>query len=153
MAPYCTQDDLVARFGAAEILALSDLEGSGSIDAARVTQMIADASATIDGYLGGRYQLPLTDTPEMLNTIAANMARYNLMGTRPTDEAADRNKNALAWLDKVAKGVYSLGVDGAGNTPAPEKAVIKHGRSTFDDRKLAGFVNDHGGGPVGDEFP
>jgi hypothetical protein len=36
--------------------------------------------------------------------------------------------------------------------PAPEKAVIKSGRSTFNDRALDGFVGDRGA-PLGDEFP
>ena len=52
---YCSQNDLTKRFGIDEIVGLTDDAGIGTIDVAQVTQAIGDASATIDGYLAGRY--------------------------------------------------------------------------------------------------
>src|SRR4051812_35388029 len=99
--PYATQANLTARFGTAEVQQLSDVNNTGAIDAARVTQALADASNTIDGYLSSRYSLPLASPPAMLELLCCDLARYKL-ATRPTEEMRKRAEDALAWLTKVA---------------------------------------------------
>ena len=55
---YCTTDNLIDRYGADELLRLTDRDNNGFIDEQAVSAAIEDASDLIDGYLGGRYTLP-----------------------------------------------------------------------------------------------
>jgi phage gp36-like protein len=119
VSTYAVEADLIKRFGQAEILALSDLDRSGAIDHTRTAQALADASAEIDGYLQSRYQLPLSDVPAMLSLLCCNVARYLLMGTRPTEEARSRYDDAIKYLRDIATGKFGLGLDPSSGTPAP----------------------------------
>lgn len=51
---YATQQNLVDRFGQVELVQLTDLENTGALNTTRLAAALADASATIDGYLAGR---------------------------------------------------------------------------------------------------
>ncbi|HBY38461.1 MAG TPA: DUF1320 domain-containing protein, partial [Alteromonas sp.] len=73
---YCTTNDLIDRFGESELIALSDRDNTGSVDAQVVSAAIADASALIDGYLGGRYALPLSVIPSVLPKLCGDIARF-----------------------------------------------------------------------------
>ena len=57
---YCSVDDMANRFDLNELIQLTDSSGLGLIDEQVVTAAITDASSVIDGYLGGRYPLPLS---------------------------------------------------------------------------------------------
>lgn len=140
--PYATQADLVTRYGTIELTQISDLDNTGQIDAARVAQALSDASTTIDGYLAGRYDLPLATVPAVLVLHCCAVARYLLMGTRPTDEARARHEDALAWLDKVAQGRYGLGLDQAGNQPATAggAVTVAPGERVFDRDTLCDYT-------------
>ena len=64
---YATRQDMISRFGEEEIRLLTDRDGSaGAIVDAVLDQVLADASAEIDGYIGGRYRLPLVTVPQIL---------------------------------------------------------------------------------------
>lgn len=121
MALYITQDDLIARFGAQQLLELSDRESAGQIDAARVAQAIADTCARIDGYLASRYPLPLATVPQAIPPLASDICRY-ILAERPTDEMRKRYDDALAWFAKVAEGKFGLGLDQT-SQPVPEAPV------------------------------
>lgn len=81
---------------------------------ARIEAMIGEASDLIDGYIGGRYTLPLTTTPGILVTWARAITRYKLHGDRRSGEDTDPivrdYKDALRGLVQVADGKFSLGV-------------------------------------------
>lgn len=142
---YATQQNLVDRFGAAEIQQLSDIGNSGSIDAARVGRVLTDASNKIDGYLASRYALPLSTVPPMLEQICCDLARY-LLATRPTEETRKRYEDALAWLDKVAQGKYDLGGASSVQPPIAGGAIgIAPGGRTFTSDSLNDFLT----GPKG----
>lgn len=103
--PYCTQTDLVTRFGQAELVQLTDTTGSGQIDAAVVSQAIADAEAEIDAYLTARYSVPLASVPANLERIACDIARYRLYADRPTELVDVRYRDAIRYLEQVGRGV------------------------------------------------
>ena len=56
---YATVDDMTQRFGARELIALTDAENNAAIDAARVQRALDDARALVDGSVGVAYRLPL----------------------------------------------------------------------------------------------
>lgn len=115
--PYATQQDLVDRFGETEVIQLSDRTSSGAIDAVVVAAKLADAGAEIDGYLAGRYTLPLVPVPLTLQRIACDIARYHLYDDRVTEAVAKRYNDAIKFLTGVSKGDIQLGVDAGGTAP------------------------------------
>ncbi|WP_282265935.1 phage protein Gp36 family protein [Stenotrophomonas sp. PS02298] len=115
---YATQADLVARFGETEIIQLSDRDNAGEIDAVVVAAKLADADAEIDAYLATRYSLPLATVPTVLKRVACDVARYHLFDDRATDDVRRRYEDALKFLQAVAKGLVSIGVDPVGQAPA-----------------------------------
>lgn len=116
--PYATQQDLIDRFGQAELIELSDRSRSGAIDAAVVSRALGDADADIDAYLASKYTLPLDTVPLVINRLACEIARYHLHEDRVTENVRKRYEDAIRMLRGVASGEVSLGVDEAGETPA-----------------------------------
>jgi len=116
---YCTRQDMVDRFGEQELIDLTD-RGTpplGIIDSAVLDGAISDASAEIDGYLAGRYELPLASVPSVLKRIACDLARYHLYDDAASEHVAKRYDDAIRFLRAVGRGEISLGVDAAGAEP------------------------------------
>jgi phage gp36-like protein len=115
--PYCTIAQLVGLFGDAEIIALSNLTtpSATAINAVRVDAAIAYADAEINGYLGGRYALPLVSVPLVLVGKAADIVRYQLDSIHPREDVRVRYEDTLRWLKMVADGKVELGLAGNGD--------------------------------------
>jgi len=106
---YATSADLLTRFGEGELLRLA-MTPSGELDQATLQLALDDASALIDGYLAGRYPLPLAHVPSALVPICADIARHRLYGEQAPEQIAKRNEAALAFLKSVGKGELALGL-------------------------------------------
>ncbi|WP_315742830.1 MULTISPECIES: DUF1320 domain-containing protein [unclassified Bradyrhizobium] len=119
---YAAQSDLVARYGTPMLIDLTDRADTpaGTIDAAVVTQALADADAAIDGYLLGRYTLPLATTPALLKDLAAPIAVYKLHRDTVSDKVRADYLDALKTLSLIASGAVRLAV--AGIEPAASGA-------------------------------
>ena len=111
---YATLEQLTTRFGEALLLQLTDRAQppAGAIDADVVARALADTDAAIDGYLAGRYALPLAETPALLVPIALAIAIYRLHPYSAEDKIADDYKMAIADLERIAKGTIRLPVAG-----------------------------------------
>jgi phage gp36-like protein len=134
---YATQQDLIDRFGNAEILALADRDGDAAIDAAVMSGALADADSEIDGYLAKRYGLPLASVPDRLKRVAADLARFNLHTNDPPEYVQKAADDARRWLRDVANGLVELGVD-----PPPTAtggAEVQGPGRLFDAASLKGF--------------
>ncbi|MNE31912.1 hypothetical protein D3C80_1255020 [compost metagenome] len=83
---------------------------AGELDEAALTIALQDAGALIDGYLAGRYPLPLAHVPSALVPICADIARHRLYGEQAPEQIAKRNEAALAFLKSVGKGELALGL-------------------------------------------
>ena len=105
---YCTRDDLIERFGESELIQLTDEQNTGALNAATVDKAIADASNQIDSYLIGRYQLPLTEVPEFVNTYACDMARYLLWDDGALEQVTIRYRTAIKYWRDISTGVLRL---------------------------------------------
>lgn len=83
--------------------------------AARISQAIAEADALVDGYLGRRYTLPLPNPPGILITWSRAIVRYKLHNDRITDDRTDPiardYRDAVKFLQLIAEGKFSLGVE------------------------------------------
>lgn len=120
---YATQQDIVDRYGEAELIVAADHDGDGEADPAVVEKGLADASEEIDTYLGGRYTLPLDPAPPILKRLCVDMALYHMsMPPAVTDEKRKRYEDAVKLLIKISKGEVSLGaqdpVEAAGSSGA-----------------------------------
>ncbi|WP_175892406.1 gp436 family protein [Burkholderia cepacia] len=122
---YATVEFMTARFGQREVIALSDRERTGDVNATVVGDALDEASAEIDTYLAGRYALPIDPQPKMLAGICCDIARYRLCGgeTVMTDEIRDRYKSAIAFLKLVAAGDVTLGATTTGSVTQPDNSV------------------------------
>lgn len=122
---YATIADMVARFGALELIQLTDMDNipPSAIDEPRVTVKLDDASSFIDSYIGQVYRLPLQGCrkpassgqsaeyamPPVLVRLACDVARYYLHDDlAPENEVYRRYKAALAELDAIATGKTML---------------------------------------------
>jgi len=126
--PYCTEQDMVDRYGDSEMIQLTDRDDLGIIDSSLVTMSIENASAVMDGYIGSRYALPLINPPRVLELYCADIARYHLYDDRVT-EAVERNHvTAMSFLKQVSEGRVKLGLSDSGDKPkANEGAQMTSG--------------------------
>lgn len=118
---YATLDDLVSRYGEEELVQITG-PASGVIDGAVVAGALADADAMIDGYLAGRYPLPLASVPPNLTLIACAVARYLVWKDLASEEVRKRYEDAIRYLERVASGGIPLRMDTAGQ-PDPLQGV------------------------------
>lgn len=139
---YATAADMQARFSESDLILLTDLDGENdAIDETVLAQALEDASAEINGYLGGRYQLPLTKVPSVLNRLCCDIARFLLSGERAPEVIENRYQNAVKFLRSVGKGELSLGIDDSGDTATTQNlAQLSSAGSVFGRAQSKGFL-------------
>lgn len=140
--PYATQQDLVDRFGETEIIQLSDRGNNGAIDTAVVAAKLADADAEVDGYLAGRYTLPLEPVPRVLVRVACDIARYHLYDDRATEQVTTRYRDAVRLLEQIAKGTVNFGPGDDGSTTPASSGMpqVSSRPPVFDQTTLKDFT-------------
>lgn len=114
---YATRQDLERFYGTDEVSQRESALPPGAVDNA-----LQNADALIDGYLVGRYSLPLTAVPPNLPQVACAFARYTLMGESATERARDDRKDGIAWLRDVQSGRVLL--QAAAPTPGNEPGAM-----------------------------
>jgi len=121
---YCTEADLISRFGERELIALS-APGQSTVNSAVIDQAIVDASSLIDTYLAGRYQLPLSQVPTVLTRTACSIARYYLYNDQTTDAVEQAHKDATRYLMDVSKGLVSIGTSTLGESAVQSDNLVE----------------------------
>lgn len=113
---YISREDLEMALSRVELIQLSNDDGYGSEpDWAVVDRAIAYACELADGYLMGRYALPLEPAPSILRHLCTDIARFWLHQRRINE--ADFPKpliaayqNAIRVLENIRDGKIHLGV-------------------------------------------
>lgn len=120
IAPYVSREDMVALCSKVELVQLSrdDLENHYDYqdiepDWAVVDKAISHACQVADGYLAGRYALPLQSVPTLLNTWCGDIARYWLHKRRINASEMPKTlqtayDDALKMLNLVQNGKMHL---------------------------------------------
>lgn len=145
---YATSAQMVTAFGAQELYDLTNHDNplATTVNEPVAEQALADASATIDGYLQeAGYVLPLAvATPPILRHFALDIARYFLddcpIGDR--DFVRVRYNDAIAWLQGLAKGKNSLGLPKAEAEQVAPQGGLTHWQApepTFGSAALRGY--------------
>ncbi|WDE07289.1 DUF1320 domain-containing protein [Thalassomonas viridans] len=138
---YCSKQDMIDRFGQDEMISLTDRNGMSMIDDDVLNQAIADATATINGYLGGRCPLPFTQVPETIKPLCCNITRYNLYDEQTTEQVTKRYDDAIKYLLGVSEGKISLGITAAGtDVKSTDLPAIESAGSVFSRGKSTGFI-------------
>lgn len=139
---YATTQDMVARFGEGEVIALTDRENTGSIDEAVLAPALAEATAEIEGHLAARFALPLASVPQLVVGICCDIARYRLSGASvvETDPTRNRYRDAVRLLESIGAGKVGLGLDQAGQAaPVASSVLIQPGERSFPPGSLEDF--------------
>ncbi len=141
--PYTTQDKLIDRYGESLLIELTDRAEvpTGQIDAAVVTGAITGAAALIDGHLQGRYVLPLSETPPLIEELAEAITIYKLHTYSPAEKIKDEYKDAKETLDKISAGKVRLPVQGVEPVTQPGNGVRVNDRERpLTPDNLKGFI-------------
>ena len=109
---YCTIDDIEKHTSSPTLIQLSSDDGQEAVNRVVVEEAILYASTLIDGYLRGRYSLPLDTHFPLLRSIAIDLSVYRLYSRRMRNEMPEvietAYKSAIATLRDIQKGVISL---------------------------------------------
>lgn len=109
---YSTLQDLKAYIPKNIIIQATDDNGVGEIDTEIVNEFIDRSDKKIDGFLRGRYPVPITDTvPEMIQDISTTLTGYALyrrkLQTTLPDAISKDYDNVMKMLFKIQEGKVS----------------------------------------------
>lgn len=123
---YATLADANELYGTARISSICDRDDDGSVDTAAFERQLVIASQQIDGYLLGRYPLPLVANgyvvPEIFKKYCVDLAMYNsaLDPDVRSKEMRQRFEDALEYFGMIAKNQIKIPL---ALIPAPEVPV------------------------------
>ncbi len=140
---YCTQAELVERFGTNFLIELSDRGDTPAvaIDSDLITRAISDADAMIDGYLKPIYSLPLVSTPNQITDLSLSIAIYKAHGNVVSDKIKEDYKTALMQLKDIGMGRIKLDVAGVEPEGSGSSEVITNEKDqVMSADTLKGFI-------------
>lgn len=119
---YATPADMIDAFGEREVIALTDRDNLGYVDAVLLQDRLDKASAEMDAYLVKRYTVPLAVVPPLLTTYCCDIARYRLSGGEVAEVEAVRTryKDAIRYFEGVRDGKNDIG---GGQAPAADAST------------------------------
>jgi phage gp36-like protein len=142
---YATVNDVTARYPNRDLVQLTNEDPAATtVNTAPIQIALDDASAEIDGYLEGRFTLPHSDPPAVMNRLCTDIAMYRMQVLRPLHDLADarqRYDDAIAMLTKVAAGELTLGLAADNQEPpaAPNAEGTQGPARVFSRDTLKGF--------------
>lgn len=113
MSGYATQTEMEAACRAARMIELTEDSGS-TVNATILTEVITQASRFMDGFLGGRYAVPITEAAALpiLASHCVTVAMYRLWSRAgfPGRENPFRDEytSTVDWLKDIASGKIPL---------------------------------------------
>jgi phage gp36-like protein len=108
---------------------------------ANIERALGDAEDTINGYIGTRYQLPLSQVPNILKLHACQIARVLLYDEDATKQVSELYQSTVKYLHDVSSGRASLGLTEAGATAAPAaSAEMVSSETVFGRGRSRGFI-------------
>lgn len=112
MTDYCTIEDIETQTSTPTLIQLSSDNGQEEVNRVVVEEAIIYSSTLIDGYLRGRYTLPLNIHFPLLRILAIDLSIYRLYSRRMRNEMPEviqkNYDNAISTLRDIQKGVITL---------------------------------------------
>lgn len=140
---YVTEQQLIDRCGEVELIQLTDRSSppANAINSDVLKAAIADAAGVIDGFLGGRYRLPLSTVPVSLQRVAGDLVRYLLYDEHVPEHIEVKRKHAMDMLKAINEGKVNLGLDPAGGqAQTTDAAEMTSQETVFGRDKSKGFI-------------
>ena len=112
---YCSLDDLQLAIPPQTLIWLSnDDESATAVNAGVVEQAVVQAEELVDGFLRGRYNLPLSPVPTIVKDMTVNLPRHWLYARRPEgnelpDAVVRTYKSAMSLLETIRDGKLTIG--------------------------------------------
>ena len=109
---YCTIEDIETQTSTPTLIQLTSDDGQEVVNRVVALEAVLYSSTLIDGYLRGRYSLPLNTHFPLLRILAIDLSIYRLYARRMRNEMPEvietAYKNAISTLRDIQKGVISL---------------------------------------------
>lgn len=109
---YCTIEDIETQTSTPTLIQLSSDNGQEEVNRVVVEEAIIYSSTLIDGYLRGRYSLPLDAHFPLLRILSIDLSIYRLYSRRMRNEMPEviqkNYDNAISTLRDIQKGVITL---------------------------------------------
>jgi len=109
---YCTIEDIELHTSTPTLSQLTSDDGTEAINRDVAQESILYASTLIDGYLRGRYTLPLNIHFPLLRVLCIDISVYRLYSRRMRNEMPEvieqNYKNAIQTLKDIQKGTITL---------------------------------------------
>jgi phage gp36-like protein len=111
---YCTLADILKQISKDTLIQLTDDNQTGETDTVIVDEAIIYSETLIDGYLRGRYILPLNLVPAVVKIIAVDLSVCRLYSrrfqTETPDAISEKYKNSIKMLEQIQKGIIALNI-------------------------------------------
>ena len=109
---YCTVEDIETQTSTPTLIQLTSDESNEEVNRVVALEAILYSSTLIDGYLRGRYSLPLNIHFPLLRILAIDISIHRLYSRRMRNEMPEvienNYKNAIATLKDIQKGAITL---------------------------------------------
>lgn len=132
---------MLSRYGFNELVSVTNRDGTDELNELVLNAALLRADALINGYLQGRYAVPLSEVPAILIVYACDIARWYLHGERASETVQKRYRLALRFLKLVGSGGISLGLTPSGVTAPSNGAQTDAADRTFTDASLQDFTS------------
>ncbi len=135
---YCTRQDIGSAIPERTLLHLSNDDPSAELpNEAVIEDGVRQAEELVDGYLRGRYSLPLDPVPTVLRDAVVYLTRHWLYQRRPEgalpDAVKDSYKNTVKLLESIRDGVVTVGMPSGQAAPEPGEIRVRARRQQFGD--------------------
>ena len=108
-----TKNDLSLKYGEQELINRTDNDNIGAVDDDILAEHIKNAESIINGYLKGRYAVPLSsdNAPQMVKGIACTLTRKNYYDKDGAPDHVESDyKGAIKLLQDISSGKIVLDV-------------------------------------------
>lgn len=135
---YCTRADVGKAIPEETLRQLSNDDPAAMLPNEEVIEDgVRQGEELVDGYLRGRYNLPLDPVPTVLRDAVVFLTRYWLYQRRPEgaipDAVKDSRKDTIKLLESIRDGVVSLGMPSGQAAPEPGEIKVRSRRQQFGD--------------------
>jgi phage gp36-like protein len=128
---YCSVANIEAAIYNDDLVQLTNDSGGDTVDETKITDAMSYVDSLIDGYLRGRYTLPLLSIPDEIKYIAIDYVVYRLYSRRLVTEipasVEQKYKEVIKLLTDIQNGKFSLGVE---DTNGYDNPILDTNKST-----------------------
>lgn len=133
---YCTQEDIEKQITTPTLIQLTSDDSQNAIDETVTFEAILYSSTLIDGYLRGKYTLPLDTHFPLLRIIAIDLSIYRLYSRRLRAEMPEsilaQYKESIKTLEKIQKGTIALEIETESSSNLIEAKEYITNKTSFD---------------------